>query len=578
MPTPKILLFLPLIAFGACTCSTTVKRAKPSVVISPDRLDFDIAPVGAVTPNATPITLLALTQADVTLSDVHVEGDGAAAFTVEKPVAQSVPGNGTAMIQVDFAPTSTDVFAAVLVIATDDADHPTTRIALSGTGGLPKVSVLPDHLSLSARACPANSNMPICEAHATVAVANAGAVRLDLSKIEFAPGAAGLSLPNALSLSPLEKGGSISVTVSYRPTAAGDATAKLRIVSSDPATPEVFVPITLHADPDQPPIACLAVTQVTRRKYVCADTACSSYKVIQETVDPKEWGDPHAPRVRPGSTVSLTADANLPGCSADPEGDALAYTWTLGGSATPLPQESRAQLQSDSPPSGRPADAYKKIEIDAAGHFAVGLHVADSIGLGADDTLIIDAIPRDDIAVELAWGKDPTTGTEQDTLGIDLDLHLLAPGGKLWCTLDCFWDNPNPAWPDVADPNQHPRLLRDDTGTAVRLENTVLTTAQAGATYQVLVYYFTANGGASSAVPSVIVRTCPPTADGSACVPSAPLTFNAPFPLTTPRQYWQAATITWPSKLGDQPTVTAGSQTSQTDPFPGFPGDVAKCN
>lgn len=574
----KRLLALTLaLAADGCRCGTNVKTVPPQVAISPDALDFGLAPVGQVT--TLPLVLTALGTTPVTVTGLSVEGDGKAAFTIEQPAPAAIDPHSTAIVNVDFAPPTADVFAAVLVVGTDDPMNPSTRVALSGTGAIPKLSIVPASAKLSARACPAASTASVCHDSASIAVANAGQVRLDLTKLALvlpapAGAASGLSLANMPSLAPLLPGDSVTITFVYRPTAPGDAMANFEVKSTDPSQPDVLVPLTLHADPTLPPSACLSVVQVTRRKYVCTkdSTGNESCTTQPETVSPMEWGDPHAPRVRPGSTVFLTADQGDPGCpaphtaSVDPQGDKLAYAFALTG----RPPESRAGLQQSSAPSGRPATAYQQVEIDAAGTYAVGLTVTDTVSLSGTDALIIDAIPRDDISVELQWGPQP--GQQDTTVGIDLDLHLLGPGGALWSCLDCFWANPNPAWGGAgSSPDQSPRLLRDDIGTGPRLEDIVLTQAKPGGTYTVVVYYF--NDAKKPAVPTLVVRTCPPPAGGGLCTPSAPVTIvpAAGTSLTAQGQLWKGATIQWPVAAGGTPTVTDlnAPAPSGNDTYPG---------
>lgn len=88
-----------------------------------------------------------------------------------------------------------------------------------------------------------------------------------------------------------------------------------------------------------------------------------------------------------------------------------------------------------------------------------------------------------ELHVRLAWDTDLT----------DVDLHLLAPNGRMWSCDDCFFQNPQPEW---GDPNQfedNPFLDLDDVD-GFGPENINLETPQPG-TYRVLVHYYDDHDG-----------------------------------------------------------------------------------
>ncbi len=138
---------------------------------------------------------------------------------------------------------------------------------------------------------------------------------------------------------------------------------------------------------------------------------------------------------------------------------------------------------------------------------------------------MIDAVPKDDLTVELSWHS-----------GADLDLHLVAPGGVPFCDpLDCYWDTCMPAqgagtgipvldWGDDTggdgklDPDgsqlTDPILVYDNQGAAVtgadtRLENMRLPSAPVagGVPYLVAVHHFDNKGaGPVEATVRVVYR------------------------------------------------------------------------
>ena len=257
-------------------------------------------------------------------------------------------------------------------------------------------------------------------------------------------------------------------------------------------------------------------------------------------------------QLRPGMKVKLSSDG-----SRDAEGDVLALSWSLPSK----PTESRAAPT-------RAKTEETDVDVDAVGRYTVQLAVADGLAQTDSASLVLNAVPRDDLAVQLAW---------QDAAGMDLDLHLMLDDGpgvttpaKPFCTQDCFFYNPAPAWMGTGTEDD-PFLLRDDQGSSGMLESLSLQTAPTGSRYRVGVHAYSL--GSYTALPTValrlrageVVQTVTPTtplADGD---------------------FWVVATVSFPA-VG-APTITpANSVLKPTDsPVPtaseysAFSGDVGAC-
>jgi hypothetical protein len=545
---------LALLVAAACDCGAKVQKIDPAVGPMEEALDFGLVAVGDTA--VLSLSVSAVTAAELTLA-ARVEDDGRA-FALDATPPALIAGDGSVEVAVRFSPPAVDTYAGTLVITTSDPDpaKATHRVVLSGSGKSPQIAVVPGQLSLDAIACPATARSERCTDQKSVTVENVGEVRLRLDKVEVVPDAAGgrvpagLALAKLVSTTALEPGEKLEVAVRWKPAVADvpgpearDFAAKLVVPSNDPAKPRVEVPIAARAQPNQPPAACAQVAKVTKRVYrrneatgeVTQTTAC---------VPPADYGCAAVPgdaclaaacapaeaAVRPGMTVTLVAgDA----CTSDPEGEVLSYAWSISSK----PVESRASPSPD-------LRAETVVELDAVGRYEVALTVRDSLQLAATSKVVLNAVPRDDIAVQLAW---------QDATGADLDLHLLADEGpetpshaRLFCRQDCFFFNPAPNWFLQAEVGDDPRLLRDDQGTAGQLESTSLVAAPAGSRYRVVVHEYNRGSGPAQVTPKVTVRL-----EGREFGPFSPVV-----PLSGTDDAWVAAEIVFPAD-GSTPSVTA---------------------
>lgn len=550
------------LAVIACDCDGGIQKVDPALAIDTESLDFGLVGVGDALSQT--VRLSALTSADVEISVTFEEADGP--FSLDTAAPTFVPGRGEVELSIVLAPVSVDVFVGTLRIESNDPRQRVHRVALSGEGKSPEMRVAPESLSLSAVACPPGAQSARCSDTQSVTVENVGLVDLLLRNVELR-GEGGAAAPANLTLDAppnarLVPGDRRAIAVRWKPsdsqTPGGQPrsyAAALVLETNDPLNERVEIPVVARAEPNAAPSACIEVLQVMRREYELDSNGRP--KSVEREVPASEYVDPSRPgelQVKPNMTVTLTSQP----CTLDPEGETLGkgltYSWTL----LDKPDESRASL---SPAGG----AQTTFEIDAAGSYAVTFVVTDSLGLTGAQTMRLNAVPDDDLFVQLSWdGWDSENAT-----AVDLDLHLVVdagpgvPGpGALFCEQDVFFYNPSPAWfePWAMLPNKlenDPRFLRDDQGGKGRLESTTLAVAPGGSRYRVLVHYYdTVLDPPPAVLPKLKVRV-----RGQDEV----IELEASAPLTAPNEVWGGALIEFPAAGAEKPTVTALQERSTAE-------------
>ncbi|MFM2153937.1 MAG: hypothetical protein RL199_2372, partial [Pseudomonadota bacterium] len=433
-------------------------------------------------------------------------------------------------------------------------------------GAHPAIVVAPASLSLNAIACPPGTNGATCRDTEKLTLMNDGDVPLSIGSVELLsvdgePFPSGLSLPRPFTATRLEPGLTLNVDVVWVPSTADvaspfDGHAKVVVTSNDPDRRTVEVPVFVHAD--AAPTADIRVVSVTKRVFTRSPNGDIQPGTVSVPPDEYLCTDAGAGcvvgelQLRPGMKVKLSADG-----SADAEGDELTTVWSL-----PVkPTESHV--------TPKPSTTVETdVDVDAVGRYTVQLVVGDSLAQTGTTSLVLNAVPRDDLSVQLAW---------QDAAGMDLDLHLLLDDGpgvttpaRPFCTQDCFFKNPSPSWMETGAEDD-PFLLRDDQGSSGMLESLSLQTAPLGSRYRVGVHAYAL--GSYSAVPIVTMRLRGEEVKQTAS-PTLPLVEG---------DFWVVGTITFPavgapvitpSNTVLKPTFSPAPSVSE---YSAFLGDVGVC-
>ncbi len=477
MRTPSSSPFLGLIAtLGAVVACNgpddPVLRAQvPEIAVTPSALDFEGAVVPLVSEDAVRIANAGRAPLEI---QARIEGDDLRPWSL--PVTEATLAAGEDLpLPVRFQPATYLPFSADLVITSNDEDTPEVRVPLSGegiAGPVPDILVDPPSMDFGT----ASSSQV-----AVIQVRNAGQAPLTLGTIAQ-QGSGRFRIDPDPSGTTIAPGNTLPVVVYWDPADGETGDDGILTVPSD--------------DPDEPEVDVLLI-----------GNGGSDLQWPQAVVDCPATTDP------PGF-VSLDGRD-----STDPEGHLpLTYRWRLVG----VPTDSTGQSTSSGYLTS-PGAAVTDLFTDAVGDYQVELVVENAIGLvSAPARCTIEAIPDEDLAVELTW----------NTARADLDLHLARNDATLFSGADdVSYCNKRPGW-GVSGTADDPELELDDRA-GLGPENINLP-APADSAYTARVHYFDDKGD------NIVTATVRVYIEGvQAFEASRNLSRN---------EVWDVARIAWPAK------------------------------
>jgi hypothetical protein len=429
-----VMMAVALVGAAGCNCDDTVQQTFARFASNTDALDF--GPVAVRTEATQTLTLRSEGTGELRFDAVTIEGSDADAFYFIDPLPEGFRlGQGaTHPLEVAFNPGREGAFDAEIVFETNDDESP-HRVSLGGEGIVPTIQICHDpggevdeaDLDCAEPGEPLVLDFdraPAGERIVRVAlVRNVGEARLVIEGVTFDDGTldAGFSPEASTQGTEIPRGGGVLLPIGFLGAAQGHVTGRVVIHSNDLDQPEAAIDLVAEGMANTPPVACAAAVRT-----VGIDGS------VHELAEPAA-----SVRVQPRDRVELTAHP-FEDCSWDAEDEeVLRYEWTL----VAQPDGENAQLNNaSSGPAPGTAQHPPSLDVAGVGVYRVALVVYDSLDAASSPAeVVIDATPDDDLIVELAWH-----------VGVDLDLHLIAPGAgtaeeRIFCDpLDCFWDTCRP--------------------------------------------------------------------------------------------------------------------------------------
>jgi sugar lactone lactonase YvrE len=226
----------------------------PLATLSPNPLTFTAEPVGVASSPALPITLSNGGGAVLTVSAIHITGTNASDYTETDNCVTpgTVAAGATCTINVTFTPHALNASVATLTV-TDSAFGSPQSVALAGTGGSPAAVLSANALTF------ASTVIGTPTAAQMVTVTNTGNVATTISSIVVAGANIGdFSQTNTCTAPLAATTGTCTISVIFKPTAAGARAAEIDIADNVTGSPQV---ITL-AGTGTAPVAPFAITNL----------------------------------------------------------------------------------------------------------------------------------------------------------------------------------------------------------------------------------------------------------------------------------------------------------------------------
>jgi trimeric autotransporter adhesin len=218
--------------FGTDTVNINEATAAPAVTLTPASLAFASTAVGSTTA-AQVVTIKNSGTATLNLTSETITGTNATSFIKSATTcATTLAAAATCTVSVEFKPAAAGALTASLSIA-DNATGSPQAVALTGTGTAPAVTLTPNSLSFAA------TTVGSTTAAQVVTIKNSGTATLNLTS-ETITGTNSTSFIKSATTcgTTLAAAGTCTVSVEFKPAAAGPLTASLSIADNATGSPQ----------------------------------------------------------------------------------------------------------------------------------------------------------------------------------------------------------------------------------------------------------------------------------------------------------------------------------------------------
>ncbi len=204
----------------------------PVIGVAPTSLTFPNVIIGQNT--SLSLTVSNTGTAALTVSAI---GGSNTVFSVTSPaIPFTIQPGGTVAVTVRFAPTAAGPASGTFTISSNDPNHPSVSLPVSGTGttaAAPSITTSPTSLNFGSVTVGKPQSL-------TLAIGNSGNATLSVSSISSSNA---LFTPSGTSAS-VAAGATFNLSVQFAPTAAGAQTGTLTLTTNDPAHPSVTISLS----------------------------------------------------------------------------------------------------------------------------------------------------------------------------------------------------------------------------------------------------------------------------------------------------------------------------------------------
>jgi uncharacterized repeat protein (TIGR03803 family) len=203
---------------------------EPFVTLSPANLSFGNQTVGiSSSPQAT--TLTNSGNLPLTITSIQITGADSSDFGQTNNCPSSLPPNSSCQINVSFTPAATGNRSAAVSV-TDNAPGSPQSVPLTGVGVLPAVTFSPTNLNFGSQTVGASSS-PL-----KTTLTNTGQGVLTIASIGIAGTNSNEFAQTNNCPASLSPNASCSISVTFTPTAVGNANASVTIADNAPGSPQ----------------------------------------------------------------------------------------------------------------------------------------------------------------------------------------------------------------------------------------------------------------------------------------------------------------------------------------------------
>ena len=388
----------------------------PAVTLTPTSLTFASTTVG-VTTAAQVVTVKNSGTAALTLTSETITGTNATSFLKSATTCTtSLAAGASCTVSVEFKPAAAGALAASLSIA-DNATGSPQLVALKGTGvaaGKPAVTLSPTSLTF------ASTTVGATTAAQVVTVKNSGTAALTLTSETITGTNATSFIKSATTCgTSLAAGASCTVSVEFKPAAAGALTASLSIADNATGSPQV-VKLSGTGAATKTPTVTLTPTSIAFPATAVGATSDAQIVTVKNTstvtvtISSITVGGTNATSFEEigtcGTSLAAGASCSLYVAFKPASAAALTGTISVADNATGSPQKVTLTGTGTAVPSVKLSAT--SIAFPTTTHGTTSSAVAVTLTNGGTSTLTLDSITL--------TGTNPTDFEEVNTCGATL--------------------------------------------------------------------------------------------------------------------------------------------------------------
>ena len=205
------------------------------IVLEPPVIDFGI--VGIMETRTEQVRVDNRGDEPVQVQSVTAQGGAELVANPARALPATLQGGESLAINVEFTPTSAAELEGTIIVRTDDPQVPEARVSVAGQGAGPLFLVQPEEINFGVERAAGTYRRALL-------MLNAGSSDVQVTDITM-PSSPEFALADVPGLPVrLGPGESVVVNVTFSPSVIGEYSSSVLIVTDDPETPSVEVPVT----------------------------------------------------------------------------------------------------------------------------------------------------------------------------------------------------------------------------------------------------------------------------------------------------------------------------------------------